>query len=630
MKKTLLIVLMVLMVSVSAGATTYYVDSTCTNGLTTYNPTTHACDTGAATVYSSLVNAEAAITSGTHTVIIGTGAAAGVYAENLTINTAANITWQAETGVSVTIKSVNNSGIIIGSTSAMGTQTFSGITFTNAAAGYYVLQINENANVTFSSSTITGNGSSLYYGILADGDLLSGTDAPVSIAFTNSIITLTDGVSDNGAYGIMIRDVNGGSLSFSGTSYTVSTTDCRAAINIRDSVLSSLTIGSGCTFAWNYINPASPKYQYMHWTDATIPTITTITVSDSTFSSDTSPATPDVALLYIYANFTTCNISGNTFTSGDGTAMYVFPNASGAACNVFKNFIDGRAATTSGYGIGIGGDNPTTYAGNALTHVYKNIVWGEGRTNASSTTAYHGILLGGNASGSSAYCNFIDGTGYGFVVKGNTSGGNSQNVYSNIIRNTVGNDGILLKGSKNNFVYNNTLYNDASHAIDQGYISITTNTDVSPNITSTGNTLKNNIIYGDAQKYFIYLSAAANASGLSTGYNLYYDPEYTAASTSYFYNGTAAVTLAAWGTAFSDSTSTEGNPDFTDPASGEYLLRYDSPAINTGTDLGDAYDDALHPLSDFSDPDTIFTADQDLFGSGWEIGAYVYVPAGLH
>jgi len=68
-----------------------------------------------------------------------------------------------------------------------------------------------------------------------------------------------------------------------------------------------------------------------------------------------------------------------------------------------------------------------------------------------------------------------------------------------------------------------------------------------------------------------------------------------------------------------------GDPLFTNPASEDFTLQGSSPAINVGIDLGDDYTDALNPSSSW--PDNVATLDQDDYGAGWEIGAYVFAEA---
>ena len=71
-------------------------------------------------------------------------------------------------------------------------------------------------------------------------------------------------------------------------------------------------------------------------------------------------------------------------------------------------------------------------------------------------------------------------------------------------------------------------------------------------------------------------------------------------------------------------TDLNSDPLFTNAAADDFTLQPTSPCINQGEDLGDTYDDALH--RDSSWPDNVITADQDDYGAGWEIGAYVFTP----
>jgi hypothetical protein len=85
-------------------------------------------------------------------------------------------------------------------------------------------------------------------------------------------------------------------------------------------------------------------------------------------------------------------------------------------------------------------------------------------------------------------------------------------------------------------------------------------------------------------------------------------------------------TLADW---FSESSQdsnspTSADPLFDDAANGLFYLKNGSPAINTGTDLGASYDDALLPGSSW--PSSVQIDDQDDYEGAWEIGAYIFQP----
>ncbi|MCK5218041.1 dockerin type I repeat-containing protein, partial [bacterium] len=57
----------------------------------------------------------------------------------------------------------------------------------------------------------------------------------------------------------------------------------------------------------------------------------------------------------------------------------------------------------------------------------------------------------------------------------------------------------------------------------------------------------------------------------------------------------------------------------------DFTLQATSPAKNKGTKLGSLYDQGLNPSSVW--PNNVSTLDQDNFGTGWEIGAFVYTAA---
>ena len=54
----------------------------------------------------------------------------------------------------------------------------------------------------------------------------------------------------------------------------------------------------------------------------------------------------------------------------------------------------------------------------------------------------------------------------------------------------------------------------------------------------------------------------------------------------------------------------------------EFVIQSTSPAIDKGTNLGSPYNQGLNPASTW--PNSVSTLDQNSYGSGWEIGAYVH------
>jgi len=82
--------------------------------------------------------------------------------------------------------------------------------------------------------------------------------------------------------------------------------------------------------------------------------------------------------------------------------------------------------------------------------------------------------------------------------------------------------------------------------------------------------------------------------------------------------------FADWKTNSSQDANspTPADPLFVNAATDEFHLATGSPAINVGVNLGATYDDGLNKNAAW--PSAVNTLDQDDYGAGWEIGAYVY------
>jgi hypothetical protein len=85
--------------------------------------------------------------------------------------------------------------------------------------------------------------------------------------------------------------------------------------------------------------------------------------------------------------------------------------------------------------------------------------------------------------------------------------------------------------------------------------------------------------------------------------------------------------LPAGGPPYYEATGLVDNPDFTDSEATppDLTLTSFSPAIDTGTNLGDDYKLALDSANTdwTTTPPTVTLVDQNLYGSGWEKGSYV-------
>ena len=187
---------------------------------------------------------------------------------------------------------------------------------------------------------------------------------------------------------------------------------------------------------------------------------------------------------------------------------------------------------------------------------------------------------------------------------------NNVYVYSNLVYSSNTSYGIGVTTDGNNVqVYGNTIVNchgDGTSfqlAFGQG----------------TNYIAKNNIFYSDTHNDLVYV---ANSSNTVMDNNRYY---YTGGAARLSWNG-SYMSLAEVQVTGQETNGTEGDPGLTNIGIDDLTLASGSACIDNGEDLGATYDDALCPATtDFSTfSPTVNLLDQDLFGAGWEIGAYVF------
>ncbi len=164
---------------------------------------------------------------------------------------------------------------------------------------------------------------------------------------------------------------------------------------------------------------------------------------------------------------------------------------------------------------------------------------------------------------------------------------------------------MLFTGSTGNIVYNNTIYGPGN-----------TNAAISQVSTSTGALVKNNIFWTGG-----YATVDAT-SETSTAYD--YNDYFSASGTPFSWGGTA-YSFANWKTNSSQDThSLNSDPKLTNGGSRNFTLLPESPAIDVGVNLGSTYQLALSPSSSW--PSGVVVLNQNNFGAGWEIGAFVFPP----
>jgi hypothetical protein len=174
--------------------------------------------------------------------------------------------------------------------------------------------------------------------------------------------------------------------------------------------------------------------------------------------------------------------------------------------------------------------------------------------------------------------------------------------------------------SQNAKVFNNTVYGN-NIGVNVSGVSGSAN-------TCLNNILKNNIISGNFNRELRANDGGEN-DGIEGNGNVY---EYNClgAQTSNFIewgDGIYNSTYDDWETAYGGTTnSVEEEPLFTDTSNDDFTLRIGSPAVDAGENLGAFYDDALNPESSW--PSSVSTLDQDDYGPGWDIGAFISTSVG--
>lgn len=252
------------------------------------------------------------------------------------------------------------------------------------------------------------------------------------------------------------------------------------------------------------------------------------------------------------------------------------------------------------------------------------------QNNGTSTTLDHGIyikwandwLIQGNLLDSNAtFGVYLNGT-TDCVVRYNYSTGHNPGGFLEMLENNAG-------GSTGSHIYGNVSYDDrkfmyvsgANHS--NNYVYNNTASEFAYSALAMENSgdltsVKNNIFYSTVADSRVYASHSGCLISSSSNNILKGDA-------SIRYNDSYYATLALFQSGTSlETDSLDSDPVFTTSGS-DFTLQVTSPAIDEGVNLGTSYDDALDP--DSSWPDSVALLDQNLHGTGWEIGAFVYEDA---
>ena len=219
--------------------------------------------------------------------------------------------------------------------------------------------------------------------------------------------------------------------------------------------------------------------------------------------------------------------------------------------------------------------------------------------------ACNGLKLSGNANISGEgtiirynyvhdFTNGCDGEGIeangngGMIVYGNLIEGIEDGHGMNMIANEQSGDGAWK-------IYNNTVTNVGGWGLRINYNQ------------KTGTEVYNNIIDGDSGDFNVGSSSSVVLEG---GYNILANRSAVTGSTQYYDCGTPCTDLG------------NTDPDFNNPANGEYWISPGSPAIDAGAYLGASSGKALLPESVW--PSGVVAVDPYVDGTQREIGAYAY------
>lgn len=259
----------------------------------------------------------------------------------------------------------------------------------------------------------------------------------------------------------------------------------------------------------------------------------------------------------------------------------------------------------------------------------------EGDTTVAENELYQNanveIIIQTNSSGINIKHNKIHDSNAGILIQrsvGYTEGGQIDIVYNLFYDLDVygisegGNSGTI---SMTNKVLNNTFYDCMNND---------TGTSAALVIKSEGWTVRNNIFYMNSMARYLDSKVAQqiriededddDVFGHTIDYNTLFHPNESTGQVIYHYDG-SNYTLVQWraNTDYGDN-SEENDPQLKDASNGDLTLIANSLARNAGTPT--AYVNGLDP--DSSWPDSVTTLNQGDYGSGWEIGAYVFESVG--
>jgi hypothetical protein len=223
------------------------------------------------------------------------------------------------------------------------------------------------------------------------------------------------------------------------------------------------------------------------------------------------------------------------------------------------------------------------------------------------------------------YNNVWGNNGYGIDI----DAGNNVTAYYNLSWGNV--IGIIAFADANSSmtgirIYNNTVYGNQSAGI-----WVEGPSAGSAPAGCTNNAIVNTIVVGTVSGPNLNAFNGCENPGTSGSGNVYTYNDFGAQASNFIHWGanTYESTYSAWETAKGNcgssgcSHSIQTAPTFTNAGADDFTLTSGSSAIDAGTNLGTTYQWGLSPSSSW--PVSVSTLNQNSYGSGWEIGAFVFV-----
>jgi hypothetical protein len=232
-------------------------------------------------------------------------------------------------------------------------------------------------------------------------------------------------------------------------------------------------------------------------------------------------------------------------------------------------------------------------------------------TAQSANVIRHNLVSGNQAIGifieASDHCHV-----YGNVLADNALGGEAG-VFTNA---SIKVDARERATSNNNLIFNNTIAG-GFHGIHVTTYNQQSGCAVSNNI------VKNNIVVGTVDAALRTAYGGDNDGVWGAG-NTYQNNSFGAEGPGFVRWGAATYdTYESWEAAAPGASGNiEGDPQLVPSGATSLYPSSGSPCIDAGENLGSDYDDGLRSISTW--PNGVLTTDQDAYGSGWEVGAYVY------